>query len=602
MKQKGFESRVEGIHDNQATLAVSASVMLLNARQEYFMKRIRLTLFCLCVLFTAPLLHAQTYDWARGFGSASDNEFASSVVSVGDFVYFTGSFRGTVDFDPGPAVLNLTAQGSGDIYVAKFTTSGNLVWVRQVRGTSDERGMAVQVDADGNVYAAGMFAGTCDFDPGVGLSNLVDPTNKGQAFVWKLSKDGDYVWAAALGGDGTDWAYSLDLGPDGSVYTTGFYSQTGDFDPGTETFLMTSKGLQDIFISKLDPNGKFVWSKSVGGIGADWGLSLKAAKNGNVYVSGSFDESVDFDPSPSGTYFLKSHGLSDSYLVVLGNDGSFKWARSFGGVEADEAAALAVDNKSNVYLTGHFESTVDFDPGVDISELGPRGFGDSYVLKLDSLGNFVWVNSIQATNSASGLAIALDEFGYVYSAGSFGYSADFDPGFSSYILESQGAEDMYISKLDPQGKLVWALARGGRGTDIPNGLSVAKDGAVYVSGNFDDSVDFNPPLRADIVSHGGADFFCARFNQPAVDVPIDIDTLALSVSPNPARHILRVRGASQAATDILITNVLGQVVAKGAIRSLDHIELRIDDLEAGLYQVRVLSPGSVQTVPVVISR
>ena len=153
----------------------------------------------------------------------------------------------------------------------------------------------------------------------------------------------------------------------GNVYTTGYFRGTVDFDPGPGTVELTSAGTssRDIFISKLDSGGNLVWAKAIGGVSNDFGWGIVADSSGNVYTTGDFVGTVDFDPGtgPSEIFELASVGSSDIFISKLDSNGNFVGAWAMGGTADDYGYGIFVDTIGNIYATGYFKNTVDFDPG-----------------------------------------------------------------------------------------------------------------------------------------------------------------------------------------------------------------------------------------------
>ena len=184
------------------------------------------------------------------------------------------------------------------------TFAQGLQWAKSAGGVDYDQGRAVAVDASGNVYTTGYFFGTVDFNPGTAPGDTFFLTtlnpNGSNAFILKLNSSGGLIWAKKLGGiDFTD-GYSLTVDASGNIYTTGYYSGRVDFDPDTaaaDTFFITSVGqAENVFISKLNSSGGFVWAKSFGGNDYSDGYSIKTDGGGNVYTTGYFSGTVDFNP------------------------------------------------------------------------------------------------------------------------------------------------------------------------------------------------------------------------------------------------------------------------------------------------------------------
>ncbi|HRP59930.1 MAG TPA: hypothetical protein PK833_06535, partial [Vicingus sp.] len=187
-------------------------------------------------------------------------------------------------------------------------------------------------------------------------------------FISKLNSAGNFLWAKRMGGiDDGDGAYSITTDNIGNVYTTGVFYNTVDFDPGTSTYNLTSQGWEDIFISKLDANGNFVWAKSMGGTSWDMGYSIAIDNSGNVYTSGSFMGNVDFDPG-IGTFNFNSGGFTHTFISKLDANGTFMWAYNMGGANIN---SLTIDNSDNIVTTGWYMDNVDFDPDTSTYYLSP---------------------------------------------------------------------------------------------------------------------------------------------------------------------------------------------------------------------------------------
>ncbi len=159
--------------------------------------------------------------------------------------------------------------------------------------------------------------------------------------------DGDFVWARAMGGTYWDEGHAIAVDSAGNVYTTGYFRDTVDFDPGPGTYDLTSAGWADIFVSKLDSGGNFVWAKSMGGPSEDQGWDIAVDGAGNVCTTGYFFETADFDPGP-GIYNLTSVGEADIFVWKLDSSGDFVWAKSMGGTEWDMGNGIAVEGAGNL--------------------------------------------------------------------------------------------------------------------------------------------------------------------------------------------------------------------------------------------------------------
>ncbi len=375
---------------------------------------------------------------------------------LGKEVYITGEYSGTVDFDPGSgstthtSALNTRGRPGTDFYISKFDSAGTFQWVRVAGASGAEGGKAVTVEKGSqHVLVTGSFSGTVDFGFGQTTTNL----NAGAAsggFVLKITASGNIVWGKAYSGDG--------IGPQGiavdkvnDVYVTGQYINNADFDPDpNNTVTLTSVAHYDIFVSKLTSAGNYVWAKSMGGPDYDHGAAITVDDSFNVYVTGGFQNSGNFDPN--GTLALFSNGAEDAFVVKLKADGSLGWAANVGSYVDDQGTGIALDRFGNVYTSGNFQSPrSDFNPGTgpaDTFNLVSYGGYDGYMLKLSNDGKFGWARNIGTKfgpDNTNGIAVGN---GYIYTTGVFYNTADFDPaGGGLHQLTSRGNSDVYILKL-----------------------------------------------------------------------------------------------------------------------------------------------------------
>lgn len=335
-------------------------------------------------LFILKLDALGNFVWAKNIGGISDDYGHSISVDSAGNVYTTGYFKDTVDFDPGVGAYNLISMGGEDIFVSKLDVFGNFVWAKSVGGAMNDDGYSIAVDVFGNVYTSGVFSGIVDFDPTLGTFNLT--SSGGQTiFILKLDSLGNFLWAKNMVGNISNGGYNIAIDTIGSVHTTGVFGGTEDFDPGVGIFNLTSAGSYDLFVSKLDSAGNFVWAKAIGAIGT-------------LNISGE---------------------------------------------------AITVDALDNVYTTGFFNGTVDFDPGVGVVNLisDSIGLADTFISKLDAFGNFIWAKDIRGNSQALGVSISVDAGYNVYTAGAFEGTFDFDPDGPIYNLTSAGSLDVFIQKM-----------------------------------------------------------------------------------------------------------------------------------------------------------
>jgi hypothetical protein len=405
-------------------------------------------------IFISKLDASGNFVWAKSMGGSLDDVANSIALDTLDNIYITGYFQGTADFNPGAGVFNLTAVGDSDIFVSKLDASGNLIWAKNMGGPLGEVANSIAVDHFGSVYTTGYFSGTVDFDPNAGTFNL-SSTGSNDIFISKLDSLGNFVWAKSIGGTLNEQGSSIALDNADNVYTTGYFNGTVDFDPGAGIVNLTSGVNENMFISKLDALGNFVWAKNIGGTGSlDFvsGNAIKIDASDNVYTTGVFNGKIDFDPS-TGIFDLITDTTSVNqslFVSKLDAFGNFVWAKSMyspgGGAFGN---SIALDISGNAYASGTFYGTVDFDPGVDTFNLtfGAWGIDNSaFISKLDASGNFVW--AVNIVGYSYGQSVAVDALDNVYTTGAFIGTTDFDPGMGTYNLSTPAyVANIFVHKM-----------------------------------------------------------------------------------------------------------------------------------------------------------
>lgn len=336
-------------------------------------------------------------------------------------------------------------------------------WSVRMGGPAAESGRAVAVDPKGNVYLTGLFRETVDFGDGVPLTaDGVD------GFVARYAEGGKLRWVKRLGGKQDDIADAVAVDPQGNVVVTGSFSFSLEVGDGK----LESKGADDLFVVKLDPDGKRVWGKRLGGNDVDAGQELAIDAKGNIAVIGVYSQDVEV-----GKETLYGVGDTDILLTVLSPEGHVLWSRGWASMGADEGRAVGFDAQGNLYVLAEFSREVDFGGG----PLKSAGNRDLVLMKLDPLGVHLWSRRFGGQLDELGQGLAVDPSGSVVIVGSFDDVLDLGDGAP---MRTAGRSDVFVAKFDPDGKTAWARQLGDKDEDI--GASVATDpyGNVYAAGWF----------------------------------------------------------------------------------------------------------------------
>ena len=366
------------------------------------------------------------------------------------------------------------------------------------------------VDADGNIYIVGDLEKALDFDPGSGTD---DPGHSGglDMYVAKYDSSMNLQWVKRVGSGGTEMGYGVAVDPSGNVFVLCNFSGTADFDPGAGTTNLTSSD-QDMAVLKLNSSGDFVWVKQFGGTSKDEGRGIVVDDTGNVYFSGYFKNTVDWDPG-SGTYDVTTVSAADAFICKLSASGDFKWVANFGSTSAEITYDLAVDRVGNVYGTGYFNNTCDFDPSSSTANLSSEGQQDVFIVKLDPAGQFVWVDQFGSGAHDVGVQIVVDNMGYVYVSGYFNGNAKFNPGSSTFSMSPIGSTDVFVMKISPAGNFMWGGPISSTDAEEVFGLDIDHDANIYVTGYFSSTCDFDLYTgTTTLVPSGGDDVYVAEYD------------------------------------------------------------------------------------------
>ncbi len=390
----------------------------------------------------------------------------------------------------------------------------DLDWAYNIGATgtsNDDRGYVITRDGSGNIYVAGKFNGTCDFDPGAGVDNFIS-NGFDDIFVTKYNSSGVYQWAIGMGGTGIDFARGISVDASSNVYITGGFNGTVDFNPGAGTNNLTSNGGTNIFIAKYNSSGTYQWAYNTGGTGTGYGNEMAIDASSNIYITGYFQNTVDFNLG-AGTNNLVSSGSGDIFLAKYNSNGVYQWAIGMGGANLDGGNGIAIDASSNIYLTGYFLGTVDFNPGGGTNNLTSNGYQDIFVAKYNSSGTHQWAFNVGSTIGDFPQDIAVDASSNVYVVGFFQGNTDFDPGAGTNNLILSGASDGFIAKYNSSGTHQWAFQIGGTSSDRCDGIDIDATSNIYVTGSFYNTIDFNPGgATNNLTPVGGRDIFVAKYN------------------------------------------------------------------------------------------
>ncbi|MBK7038419.1 MAG: T9SS type A sorting domain-containing protein [Chitinophagales bacterium] len=397
------------------------------------------------------------------------------------------------------------------LLITPLINAQSLVLAKQFHGNDAQMVNSLAVDNDDNIFSNVNFWDDVDVNPGPGTLNFNSFGSQDVAIV-KLNSSGDFVWGIQLGGVGFQTSSVVKTDDAGNVFIFGYFNGTMDMDPGAGVYNLVSAGSDDIFCGKYNASGALVWAVKIGGTGTEQNYGFDLDSNGDPFLFGYFQNTVDFNPE-AGTFNLTAGVSGSDFLLKLNNDGTFNYAllmSSFYG----NYMTIAPDN--NIYFTGLFWGTVDFNPGVGVNNLTAAGFdADCFVLKLNNSGIYQWAGKISGNNSEQGTTLDYDATtSSIVVGGFFEGTIDTDPGGGIHNVVSAGYVDAFVVKLNAStGAFIWGNGFGGLGYQQIGSLKINASGKIHMAGVFEQTSDFDPSVATyNLTSNGYTDIFKLEWN------------------------------------------------------------------------------------------
>lgn len=380
-----------------------------------------------------------------------------------------------------------------------FTMSGYaqiLEWNEQIQGNTDDAVTNIMVDDSGNYIVAGYYGKNTDLDPGAGqiiktcwfLPGIYEYYD---AFIAKYDTAFNVKFLNTFGGVRADGFSEIAFDSKQNIVATAFFQDSADMDPGPGKNMIYSVHWLDYLIYKCDPNGNIMWYFNLGSRGYNQGASLTIDIDDNIYILGTFQDSIDLDPG-IGKAMAYSVMRTDVFLVKYNANGKYLWHRNFGGLLFDTDASISYSDSNYLYICGSYMDTVDFDPGPGRFTMQSSHQQDIYFSKFDTSGKFIWAKSLGGNDNEQPFRLELDENDNIYITGIFKSNIDLDPGSATAFHTVKGDADIFVAKYDFRGKYVWSKTFGGTGYDQGRDIELMDTSFVFISGTFESSMDANP--------------------------------------------------------------------------------------------------------------
>lgn len=418
-----------------------------------------------------PLAAQQNqWEWSRTAGTLGDQLSRAVATDPSGFVYATGYIENS---NNNFSSTLISSAGNKDIFIAKYNSSGSLIWVKAAGSSGDDQGYDITTDPFGGIYVCGFFNGSATF---YGTPNItLTSAGSKDIFLAKYNSSGNIVWAKRAGGSGNeDIAFGVSADSN-NVYITGSFTSTASF--GALPALSSSGG-RDMFMASYNVStGVENWAIKAGGSGDEEGHAVKSAGT-DLFVTGTYKS----DPFTFAglTPSLQNDGSEDVFLAKFNTSGVPSWQKRMSGSDVEYSTDLAIFGNF-VYMSGYFKNNSGFynSTGGPSIVINASDKNDGFIAQYNrSTGNINWAVSESGDDEDYTRGVAVNILGDVYCVGEFKGFLPLGPlpGISS------SNTDFYVTKYNSSGIIQWGIKSSGNNQDDGYGIAISSAGFGYVVG------------------------------------------------------------------------------------------------------------------------
>lgn len=412
--------------------------------------------------------HSQKFKWAGQIGG-SQSEYSQDITKDSDNnLIVVGRFANSGNFNPDTtAPITLTSNGGTDAFICKIDSLGNLVWAKSIGGSSTDIAFGVNVDDSNNIYIAGYFENTVDFNPSSSLTNNISAVGFQDVFITKWDSNGDFIWANSYGTPGSEIPFDLCLDNNNNAYITG-------------TYRLMNMPHSDVFVTKFNFDGSKSWTRIFGGAYTDIGYAVKN-KGSQLYLTGTFSDTVSFNSSVSSNILI-AKGSNDVFVSVIDTAGLLIDIKHFSGSGNEIIYDIDFDLDENIVFTGTYTDTAYFGFDSVKNNISSSSFQDAFIWSVDSTFKTNWISTQYGLgNQICKNTSIVDSFIYV---GCSHMNTTYLSTDSSLSMISRGSSDGLVAMYNLEGMILSSTQIRGVNQEQIECLVATSNHHVYYSGHF----------------------------------------------------------------------------------------------------------------------
>ena len=535
------------------------------------MKKTTLLLLGVCIAWMA-LAQQPGFVSAFTIGGPNGDRVDHAVYKHGK-LYIAGSFDDSIDLDPGSGTAWLVGNGRRDVFVGVYSSDSVFEMGFSIGGSNSDAGPSVDVDANGNIYLAGIFNhSSFDFDPSSGIVNKPIGQFTQLAYLAKYSPSGALVWVNSYNSS-TSYFRDISINQKDLIAVVGTFQDSVDLNGGQGAPNYLYGQVQEALFYTCDTNGLYRNHFAIyGGAGVS-GEEVVIDSQDSIIVAGKLNrDTADFKPG-ADTFYLSGNS-TDFFVAKYSSDlTQLGWAFNIGGNTREDVYDLAVNPNDSILVCGKFTDTVDFDPGTGVFLLnGHPSRDDAYAVMYGPDGSFVLAESWGTSSDDRAYGVGYDNNGALLATGNLmnnGYSVKGESGGRAWTMDQQkGSGDIIGQRILNKG-----------------------DGTFYILMNFEGAfTPLNDPAQKLLKEYGRFDIAILRYGTPINPATHFLEYPSVEVYPNPVSSQLTVTTSLKGEKFLSLRDVNGRLVFK-QVYSNSNLQLNLGYLDAGMYILELSAVG-----------